>query len=278
MKKTIASAIFAVLIFSLSGLTSCKNKSVSREQNNSALEQVNNLNVEIKKNVYPLPTSVDVIKMLSELGVGYISGISNPVENVKKKLRRSEQATNLGVYGADLSYATLFNARREVAEYLGATKMLSNELNMPEIYDESLHEKIKINVDTKDSLVTILTDVFNDTYTSLADNNQHALALLVVGGAWIEGMYLTTNVSEAAYNIPGISRVLLEQKKSFDLYLNITKPHLSDPDLSEFVKLLDPMKKVYDGLSTSLSQKNIIEITQTIKAIRSQIVEGFLNS
>ena len=171
MKKTIASAIFAVLIFSLTGLTSCKNKSANLEQKKTDLEQISSLKAEFKKNVYPLPTSVDVIKMLSELGVGYISGISNPVENVKKKLRRSEQATNLGVYGADLSYATLYNVQKEVVNYLGATKVLSNELNLPKIYDESLYENIKINVDDKDSLVTILTDVFNNTYISLADND-----------------------------------------------------------------------------------------------------------
>jgi hypothetical protein len=81
------------------------------------------------------------------------------------------------------------------------------------------------------------------------------LALLVVGGAWVEGMYLTTHVSEAAYQVPGISRVLLEQKKSFDTYLEITKPYLNDASISDFVKLMDPVKKVYEGIGTSLTPR-----------------------
>jgi hypothetical protein len=54
---------------------------------------------------------------------------------------------------------------------------------------------------------------FNDSYTYLSENEQQSLALLVVGGAWVEGMYLYTHVSETAYNVAGISGVLLDQKK-----------------------------------------------------------------
>jgi ribosomal protein S11 len=86
---------------------------------------------------------------------------------------------------------------------------------MSKIYNEDLYNKIKQNFDNKDELVKILTSAFNDTYAYLSDNDQQPLALLVVGGAWVEGMYLTTHVSEAAYQVAGISKVLLEQKKSF---------------------------------------------------------------
>ena len=103
----------------------------------------------------------------------------------------------------------------------------------------------------------LLTNTFNDTYNYMADNDQQTLALLVVGGAWVEGMYLTTNVSEAAYNVAGISKVLLEQKKSFDLFLDLTKPYMDDPMIRDFVKELDPIKKVYAGLGTSLTDRII---------------------
>jgi hypothetical protein len=85
-------------------------------------------------------------------------------------------------------------------------------------------------------------------------------------------MYLTTHVSEAAYQIAGIAKVLLEQKSSFDLYLEITKPYLTDPDVKEFVDRLEPIKKVYEGLTTSLTNQNIMDITKAIEGIRSQII------
>ena len=144
---------------------------------------------------------------------------------------------------------------------------------MSKIYNQELYEKMKLNFDNRDELVLILTSAFNDTYSYLSENDQQPLALLVVGGAWVEGMYLTTHVSEAAYQVAGISRVLLEQKKSFELLLEISQPYASDPAVSDFIKLLDPIKMVYDGLGTSLTEQNIKDITKVIDDVRSQIVQ-----
>jgi hypothetical protein len=237
------------------------------------MEQVKTIENQIEANVYPLPTSAEVIKMLTNLEVGYIIGISNPVENIKKYFSSATRAINLGVFGADLSYATLYNIQQEVINYLNAIRSLSNELNMSKIYNQELYDKIKQNFDNRDELVKILTSSFNDTYSYLSENDQQPLALLVVGGAWVEGMFLTTHVSEAAYQVAGISRVLLEQKKSFELFLEITRPYASDPSVSDFVKLLDPVKKVYEGLSSSLTEQNIKDITKVVDEVRSQIVQ-----
>lgn len=275
MKKAIALIIIPVLILSVSGLTSCKNKAEKKEKNQKnqiELNQVDTVLNEIEKNVYPLPTSAEVIKMLSELEVGYILGITNPVENARKYLTSASKSANMGVYGADLSYATLYNIQQEVINFLDAIRSLANELSMSKIYDETLYDKIKKNFDNRTELVNILSEAFSSTYAYLSENDQQTLALLVVGGAWVEGMYLTTHVSEAAYQVAGISKVLIEQKESFDLFMDLTKPYLEEANIKEFVNKLEPIKKVYDGLTTSLTNQNIIDITNAIEKVRSQII------
>jgi hypothetical protein len=273
MKKIFASVILLSLIISSSFLTSCKDSASSKQQKKVEAEQVKTIETQIEANVYPLPTSAKVIQMLTELEVGYIIGIANPVENTNKYFSNAARAINLGVYGADLSYATLYNMQQEVINYMKAIRSLSNELNMSKIYNEELYDNIKKNFDNRDELVKTLTNAFNDTYSYLSDNDQQPLALLVVGGAWVEGMYLTTHVSEAAYQVAGISRVLLEQKKSFELFLEITEPYMSDPSVGDFVKQLDPVKKVYEGLGTSLTEQNIKDITKVISEVRDKIVQ-----
>jgi hypothetical protein len=273
MKKIFAGFILPLLIISFTCLSSCKDKATSKQQKKAEKEEVKVIQSQIETNVYPLPTSAEVIKMLAEFEVGYSIGITNPVENSKKYFSSPKRAINVGVFGADLSYATLYNQQQEVLNYLDAIKSLANELNMSKIYNEDLYPKIKQDYDNRDELVKLLTRTFNDTYAYLSDNEQQNLALLVVGGAWVEGMYLTTQVSDAAYQVAGISRVLLEQKKSFDTYLEITKPYLSDPSVGDFVKLLDPVNKVYEGIGTSLTEQNIKDITKVIVDVRDQIVQ-----
>lgn len=273
MKKTLAVLLIPVIITGFSALTSCKNSTAGKEQKKIELEQKENIESQIQSNVYPLPSSAEVIKMLTDLEVGYIFGISNPVENTKKYLSSTSRAINMGVFGADLSYATLYNINQEVINYLDAIRGLANELNMSRIYDETLYENIKKNFDNKDELVKVLTSSFNATYNYLSENEQQALALLVVGGAWVEGMYLTTHVSDAAFNVAGISKNLIEQKKSFELFLEILKPYENDPIISDFISKLQPVKTVYAGLGTSLTEQNIKDITKAIATVREQIVQ-----
>ena len=272
MKKIFAGFILPLLIISFTSMSSCKN-SAPKQQKSAEKQEVKEIKNQIETNVYPLPTSAAVIKKLTELEVGYIIGISNPVGNAKKYFDSQSRAKNLGVYGADLSYATLYNQQQDVINYLDVIRSLSNELNMSKVYNEDLYAQIKKNVDDKNELVNILTKEFNDIYAFLSENDQQPLALLVVGGAWVEGMFLTTHVSEAAYQAPDFSRVLLEQKKSFDTYLEITKPYLNDASISDFVKLMEPVKKVYEGIGTSLTTQNIKDIAKVISDLREQIVK-----
>lgn len=273
MKKIFAGLILPLLIISFTCLVSCKNRSASKQQKKVEKEEVKEIQGQIETHVYPLPTSAEVIKMLTDLEVGYRVGLTNPVENSKKYFESSTRAINLGAYGADLSYATLYNQQQSVIDYLDAIGSLANELNMSKIYNQDLYPKLKQNFDNKDELVKLLTATFNDTYSYLADNDQQPLALLVVGGAWVEGMYLTTQVSEAAYQVAGISRVLLEQKKSFEKYIEITQPYLSDASVGDFVKKLDPVKKVYEGIGTSLTEQNIKDITRVIVNLREDLIK-----
>jgi hypothetical protein len=277
MKKSIALVLLPALLICFSGITGCKNRSTAREQNkeqvNEEMAQKVKIEGNVESNVHALPSSAEVIKMLTDLEVGYIFGITNPVENSKKYFTSSARAINMGVFGADLSYTTLYKMQQEVINYLDAIRSLTSELNMSKIYDETLYDKIRQNFDNRDELVKILTAAFDITYNYLFENDQQNLALLVVGGAWVEGMYLTTHVSEAAYQVAGFSKNLLEQKKSFELYLEITKPYMSDPVISDFVGKLEPINQVYKGLTTSLTMKNIQDITKAITTIRNQIVQ-----
>lgn len=275
MKKIFAGFILPLLIVSftcITSCTSCKDRT-SKQQKKAEQEQVERIGGEIKPHVYPLPTSAEVMNMLTEFEVAYTIGITNDPANTKKYFTSRQRAINMGVFGADLSYATLYNQQQIVLDYLNAIQSLANELNMSKIYNEDLYNKIKQNYDNRKELVKILESSFNETYAFLADNEQQPLALLVVGGAWVEGMFLTTQVSDAAYQYQGISRVLLDQKTSLTTYLEITLPYLNDTSVGDFVKSLDPIKKVYDGLGTSLTAENIKDITKVIVELREQLVK-----
>ena len=94
---------------------------------------------------------------------------------------------------------------------------------------------------------------------------------MVVAGAWVEGMYITTHISEATYHVNGIVEVLLEQKKSFEMFIDLAEPHKDDPNVKEILELFEPMRIIYQGIETSLSMTNVEDITLEIERLRDKI-------
>lgn len=272
MRKIFVAVILPMLFITVVSMSSCKNRTANNQLQQEELEEVQTIENEIQANVYPLPTSSSVMKMLTDLEIGYVVGITNPVENSSKYFTTKSKSLNLGSYGADLSYVTLYNIQQDVINYLNAIRGLANELNLSTIYDETLYDKIKANFDNRDELVNILTQAFNDTYSVMRDNDQQALALLVVGGAWVEGMHLSVNVSESAFDAEGFSKLLLDQKKSFELLIDLAKPYATDAMIADFLVEVEPIRLVYETIGTSLTLEDIRKIKVAIETVRAKIV------
>ena len=272
MKKIII-LLLPVFLLSVTGLNSCKCSRKENTQKQIEMDDIERYQEDIEKYVYPLPTSAEIIKTLTELEVGYIIGISNSVDNVNSYINSVSRAINLGIYGADLSYATLYNMKQDVIDYLEAIRVLASDLRMSRLYDKTLYDNINKNFDDKDELVNLLTEAFNETYGYLTKNDQQPLALMVVAGAWIEGMYITTQMG-AVFYVQGMLRVLLDQKKSFELFLAVAEPHADDPDVREVLDTFQPIKEVYaDVDATSLTVTNVHDITRVVAEVREKFTK-----
>ena len=111
--KKIVLLFLPFFIMSVTGVVSCKSNKGTGDQKKIEIEEVEELTRELEEAVYPLPTSAEVIKMLTELELGYMIGISNPVENISRYSTSGRKAINMGIYGADVSYATLYNMNQD---------------------------------------------------------------------------------------------------------------------------------------------------------------------
>ena len=273
MKTIFAKILVAVMILTVAGSYSCKNRADSKKQKDIDATQLDALEQKIEENVYPLPTSAEVIKKLTEMDLGYVWGATNSPSNSRNYVDSYKRSVNLGIYGGDLSYATLYNQNQDVIDYLASIRELTLEQNLSKIYDESLYDEIKDNFDNRDTLVTILTGAFDNTYSIMVDAGQENLALLMVGGAWIEGMYLTLIVSESGAHLSGFESVLLEQKKSFELYKELAQPLSEDPLVARMLTSLEPVGDVYASLGTSLTMEQILDLKQAVNSVRAEMVK-----
>jgi hypothetical protein len=221
---------------------------------------------------YPLPTTFDVTKMLNEAGAAYILSISNPASNVGNYFTQTDKALNLGVYGADLSYASTYMMQQETMLYLKATKQLTDEIEISSAFNQTYVERVENNLENGDSLINIISESFEDTYNYLTNNNNDKLAILVVTGSWIEGLYITAQIAVTAADNTTLLDIIVHQKSSLKKLLELLEPLQEDEDVAEIIASLQKLKEEYDAVEDQITPEQFENIFAIVEALRNTIV------
>ncbi|MGM0376743.1 MAG: hypothetical protein ACQEQ0_08205 [Bacteroidota bacterium] len=229
---------------------------------------------DVREFVYPLPTTFEVTEMLNRIGASYILSLSNSTDNVDKYLTEKKQALNLGVYGADLSYASTYNQKQQTIDYMEASKKLVDALNMSSALPSDIVEQVEENEDNKEKLVEIITNTFYDTYDHLNANGRGAVSMLVLAGSWVEALYITTHISENTYQNKEMVRIVMQQKSSLNKLLDLMKKYEDDSDVADVMEQLEPIAKVYNKVEdTAISENQMNTITEEVAEVREDFVE-----
>jgi hypothetical protein len=203
MRTLLNSSLIGVILAVVLTFSACQSGKKSKDSQDDEKKPQTSRKIEkkevkedVREFVYPLPTSYEVTKMLNRIGASYILTLPNSPENVEKYLTEEKQALNLGVYGADLSYASTYNKKQQTMSYMEASKKLVDALNISGALPSDIIEKVEQNQDDKDELVDIITNTFYDTYEYLNANGRGSVSMLVLAGSWVESLFISTNISE----------------------------------------------------------------------------------
>lgn len=221
---------------------------------------------------YPIPTSYEIADLVYKAGARYINLLSNGPEKVGDYITQRDKALNLGVYGADLCYASTHAMKHWTMLYLDASKTLIDELGISTNFSSDYAERVEENLDDRDSVINIVTESFFDTWKYLVDNQQDVLARLVVCGSWIEGIYITTNIAATAKDNTEFVKILATQKNSLDKLVSLMEPVKDLVEVNEIFKGLFDLQDIYKDVGETLTEEQLDKISTRIEALRESIV------
>lgn len=272
-RKTTVVLLSGMLIVSLANCTGGKKGEPVDETSSEAKLDKEDLKQKVRDVVYPMPTAFEVTEMINKVEASYIIGLSNETSNVDKYFTDKDQAINLGVYSADLSYASTYNMKQEVMNYMEASENLIVELGITGAFSANFVDEVEANLDNKDKLVDLITGSFYDTYEYLVKNNKEDLSLLVLAGTWIEGMYISCNISETVYNNPELVKVILHQKTSLNELVELLAPHNEHETIQSVLSDLKPIKDIYDRIDeTGITESQLNNIIEQSSIVRNKII------
>jgi len=270
ISNTISSLAFVFLAVLF--LASCKgvNKSADQDQAADSLSK-ELLAADIKEVLYPLPAPFEMTQMLNDIGATYLSKNLNAASKVEKYITEQSKAVNLGIYGADLVYASTYQQQQDIQIYMDAIKTLADQLGVTYDFAKLLSDEYKAKFENKDSVIAIVTNTIYSTYQYLDQKSNPDLAVNMVAGMWVELMYIATNISENSYNFTGMVDIISKQKTSFEKVLSLLSARNTNADIKSLETKLQVLKPVYDKVDAGLSEADYNLILKTIKSVRNSL-------
>ena len=268
--KFISFALVSVLL--LAGISSCVNKSGKKESPKVSEEVIKE---EIQDYSYPLPSAFEVTNMLNDIEARFIVGITNTPDNAESYFTEKAKALNLGIYTADLAYATTYNQKTEIESFMKATEKLALELDLKAAFSDDLPERLEANIDNKEKLVELVTEMFQGAYSYLNKKGRTDVSYLVLAGTVFEGLYLTTHISENTFQNPKILETILFQKSPLAELETMMSKHADSELLKstlEDIKAINAIYALEEG-TTSMTKEQVEKLTETITAIREKNIQ-----
>lgn len=207
--------------------------------------------------IQSIPSPVEMASIIKESGAEYNENILNPSENYKKYATSMDKAINIGIYSADLGYINIYEKSLSSVTYLRSIKSLSNDIQVGQFFDFETLNKLASNNKNMDSLLFISTSCFNKMDKYLREHKRNELSILIITGAWVEGLYITSEIARS-----NKTDALLEnigaQKINVENLMIILDLYKEDPYFKKLGSYFSEVKKVYDGITITYEYKEPI--------------------
>lgn len=248
--------------------------------NDTSAVKTEERSAQTKKILESIPSPVETVALLKAAGAKYNTDYLNPLENLSKYSVSASKAINLGVYGTDLSFTSVFDKTQESMLYLRCANTLSHDMGIMGVFDENTSARLEANQNDKDSLLAIISESFRIADTYLNNNGQPGLSTLIVAGGWVEGLYIATRIANDTKSPEVLSQIVKQEESLDNLIILLKSLENESEDVKKALAQLNELKAVYDKVQgkpadsaqPALTAEELKQITDKTKDIRTKFI------
>lgn len=238
------------------------------EDDNSNTSQL----MEIDGKVFSIPSPIQTAMLIKSAGANYNKDILNEPSKVTNYSTNFKKAINLGIYGADLGYVTMYDQTQDAISYLTAVKSIGDDLGVSSAFDLELVERFEKNIGNQDSLLVLVSDAYKSSDRYLKNNKQNDIGGLILAGGWLESLYFATNTAEMTGNEDIIKRIG-EQKTTVYNLIKLLTPYYSKPEFTTLVDDLMELNEIYEKVESNYTYvKPTVDVETKTTTINSTTV------
>ncbi len=232
----------------------------AKNLNEKAMEEFN----KSKLIFYSLPSPLETAMLIKRAGAVYDEDLLNPIDNLNKYTTNLKMALNLGIYSADLSYTSLFDQTQSSVKYMANAKKLADGLGILNAIDENTIKKLENNMNNRDVVLDIISETFMNSNAYLSEENRPVMAVSVLIGGWIEGLYIATKLTNGSLvNNKKLIERIVYQKLSLYTVMNLLAEYQGNEDADYLQSKMKELKVIFDQVKIRNTSK--VEASTDVK-------------
>lgn len=245
--------------------------------------------------LFSIPSPLQTAMLIQKTGSQYDKGILNTKENMNQYATDFSKALNLGIYGADLGYVTMYNKTQDAISYLAAVKKLSDDIGVSGAFDTQTMERFQKNISNKDSMMMMVGLAYRAGDAFLKNNKRNDISGLILVGGWIESLNFAIAVNKTKEN-EDVKRRIADQKQAVNSIVKLLGQFEAQTEYTSLVSELKELAKIYDTIEFKyvyempetdvaakvttinshtdvvISKEQLDKITEKVESIRKKIV------
>ena len=188
--------------------------------------------------------------LVRNAGVSFNCNLLNSLENNQNYTSSFDKCVNLGVYGADLAYMSIYEQAPLIVSLFSVIKSLSNDLDLTSAFSKELVERIENNVNDKDSLMNIVSGAYRDMDVYMKETQRQREGALVLAGGWIESMYILSQLTVESKS-EALAQRIGESRQPLDNLIKILSPYYHDaPEIESLLDELVELADIFAGVES----------------------------
>jgi hypothetical protein len=257
----IYTSLAMLVLFLLSGGCSCDRDKPENQENDKVpfFGEISGPVSRVKQVFYSMPSPLETAMLLRTSGAGFNEELLNPADNVGKYMTGKSMALNLGIYLANLSYASLYDQTQTCMRYMSASKQLADNLGILDAVDSHTIEKLEGNINNRDIIIDIVSETFMNSSSFLQENAREPFAAIMLAGSWVEGLYLALSlVDETELDDSPLAKRIIDKKLSMEILMLMLGENSHNNDVAEILVEMEKIETVFRLMEI---QSSAIEVT-----------------
>lgn len=257
-------------------------------------------NPHLDKILYTLPSPFETLTLLREADAAYSTDFLFDPARVNEFDGSIDKAVVLGIYGADLSYVSVFEDNQSSIKYLAAVTSLMKDLRIGEAFSAQTMQRLLDNSTNADSVQQIVSHAYYQANGLLKEDAQEHLAAIVLAGGWLEGLYIATRLAESNPDNEVLLATITDQKYALENLQELLKSFDSHQSVSNMSEQLGQLNGIFEratqetettveqreqdgktvtviggGLQSNFTDSQLSELTSTVAELRTSLLEQY---